>query len=57
MKNLILASAVALASFVGISTQSEAAMIKHVDHHHCVVKTVRHHVHGHWVVKKERVCR
>ncbi|MEF0938989.1 hypothetical protein [Rhizobium sp. BR 362] len=60
MKNLILASAVALASFVGISTQSEAATIVHVDnhhHHHCVVEAVRHHVHGHWVVRKERVCR
>jgi hypothetical protein len=52
MKNLIIASAVALASFAGISTPSQAAPM----HHHCYMKTVKHHVHGHWVMKKERVC-
>jgi hypothetical protein len=54
MKNLILASAVALASFVAVSTPSEAAMMMHK---HCVVKTVKHRVHGHWVMRKEKVCR
>jgi hypothetical protein len=24
---------------------------------HCYVKTARFHEHGHWVVKKTRVCR
>jgi hypothetical protein len=52
MKNLIIASAVALASFAAISTPSQAAMM----HHHCVVKTVKHRVHGHWVISKEKVC-
>lgn len=53
MKNILIASAVALASFVATSGVSEAAPM----HHHCVVKSVKHHVHGHWVVRKERVCR
>ena len=53
MKNIVIASAFALASLVAMSTTSEAAMM----HHHCMVKTVKHKVHGHWVVRKERVCR
>ncbi|MDE1993698.1 MAG: hypothetical protein KGI75_14430 [Rhizobiaceae bacterium] len=52
MKNLIIASALAVASLVAVGTPSQAAPM----HHHCVVKTVKHHVHGHWVVRKERVC-
>lgn len=56
MKNLILASAVALASFVAVSTPSQAAQF-HRHHHDCFVKTVKHKVHGHWVIRKERVCR
>ena len=55
MKNLILASAVALASIVAVSTPSQAAPMHH--HRHCFVKTVKHKVHGHWVIRKERVCR
>ncbi|MFS8048024.1 hypothetical protein [Rhizobium sp. BR 314] len=61
MKNLFLASAIALASIVAVSTPSQAAPFhRHHHHHHrndCVVKTVKHKVHGHWVVRKERVCR
>lgn len=57
MKNLILASAVALASFVAFSVPSEAAPMHHPHHRHCVIKTVKHKVHGHWVIRKERVCR
>jgi hypothetical protein len=53
MKNIVIASAIALASLVGTSVTSEAAPM----HHHCWVKTVKHHVHGHWVVRKERVCK
>ncbi|MBB6489156.1 hypothetical protein [Rhizobium lusitanum] len=59
MKNLFLASAIALASIVAVSTPSQASPF-HRHHHHrnnCVVKTVKHKVHGHWVVRKERVCR
>ncbi len=57
MKNLFLASAVALASIVAISTPSQAAPYHRHHHRDCVVKTVKHKVHGHWVVRKERVCR
>jgi len=58
MKNLILASAVALASVFAVSAPSEAApMHRHHHHHHCYMKKVKHRVHGHWVVRKVRVCR
>lgn len=55
MKNLVLASAIALASVVAVSAPSQAAPFHR--HHDCVVKTVKHKVHGHWVIRKERVCR
>jgi hypothetical protein len=54
MKNILIASVVAFASFAGVSTPSQAAMIHH---RHCFVKVVKHRVHGHVVVRKERVCR
>jgi len=57
MKNLILASALALASVVAVSAPSEAAPMHHRHHHHCYMKKVKHSVHGHWVIRKERVCR
>ncbi|WP_112795631.1 hypothetical protein [Rhizobium sp. SYY.PMSO] len=62
MKNLFLASAVALASFFAVSAPSEAAPMHHRHYHHhyhhnCHMKTVKHRVHGHWVVRKVRVCR
>ncbi|NKJ05451.1 MULTISPECIES: hypothetical protein [Rhizobium] len=57
MKNLILASALALASVVAVSAPSEAAPMHHRHHHHCYMKKVKHRVHGHWVIRKERVCR
>lgn len=56
MKNLFLASAIALVSVVAVSAPSQAAPY-HRHHHNCVVKNVKHKVHGHWVVRKERVCR
>ncbi|MFT3998850.1 MAG: hypothetical protein QM684_01365 [Rhizobium sp.] len=56
MKSLLLASAIALASVVAVSAPSQAAPF-HRHHHDCVVKPVKHKVHGHWVVRKERVCR
>lgn len=55
MKNLVLASAVALASVLAVSAPSQAAPLHR--HHECFVKTVKHKVHGHWVIRKERVCR
>ncbi|MGV1794198.1 hypothetical protein GR212_08050 [Rhizobium lusitanum] len=63
MKNLFLASAVALASLLAVSAPSEAAPMHHRhhgNHHHhrnCHMKTVKHREHGHWVVRKVRVCR
>ncbi|KAA1176713.1 hypothetical protein FP026_26290 [Rhizobium tropici] len=63
MKNLFLASAVALASVFTFSVPSEAAPMhhrhyhRHHYHHHCYMKKVRHKVHGRWVVRRVRVCR
>ncbi|AYG66002.1 MULTISPECIES: hypothetical protein [unclassified Rhizobium] len=63
MKNLILASAVALASVFAFSAPSEAAPMHHRHHyghhyhHHCYMKKVKHRVHGRWVVRRVRVCR
>lgn len=57
MKNLILASALALASVVAVSATSEAAPMHHRHHQHCYMKKVKHRVHGHWVVRSVRVCR
>jgi hypothetical protein len=60
MKNLIIASAVALASVFAVSAPSEAAPMHHHRHHHhhrCHMKRVKHRVHGRWVVRKVRVCR
>ncbi|MGG6893640.1 MULTISPECIES: hypothetical protein [Rhizobium] len=59
MKNLLLASALALASVFAVSVPSEAAPMyhRHHHHHHCQMKKVKHKVHGHWVVRNVRVCR
>ncbi|NTJ64214.1 hypothetical protein G6M50_34620 [Agrobacterium rhizogenes] len=60
MKNLILASAVAVASVFAVSVPSEAAPMHHRHyhhHHHCYMKKVKHRVHGRWVVRRVRVCR
>ncbi len=63
MKNVVLASAVVLASVAGFSAPSQAATLKHivhevVPHHHvCRIETVKHRVHGRLVIRKERVCR
>ncbi|WP_186450783.1 hypothetical protein [Rhizobium tropici] len=57
MKNLLLASAIALASVVAVSAPSQAAPFHRHHHRDCFVKTVKHKVHGHWVIRKERVCR
>ncbi len=56
MKSLLLSSVIALASVVAVSVPSQAAPF-HRHHHDCFVKTVKHKVHGHWVIRKERVCR
>jgi hypothetical protein len=61
MKNLILASAVAVASIFAVSSPSEAAPMHHRHYHrhhnHCYMKKVKHRVHGRWVVRRVRVCR
>ena len=59
MKNLLLASALALASVFAVSAPSEAAPMhhRHHHHHHCYMKKVKHKVHGRWVVRNVRVCR
>ncbi len=62
MKNLILASAVAVASVFALSVPSEAAPMHHRHyhqhhHHHCHVKKVKRKVHGRWVIRHVRVCR
>ncbi len=57
MKNVLLASAIALVSAVAVSAPSQAAPFHRHHHHHCIVKAVKHKVHGHWVVRKERICR
>ena len=58
MRNLILVSAVALATALsfGVSARAATVMVHHA--HHCVVKTVKHRDHhGRVVIPKTRVCR
>ena len=73
MKSLILASMLAAAAIVSTTAPSQAANVTvttterapahrwHKPMHHVAthwyVKTARFHEHGHWVVKKTRVCR
>lgn len=72
MKSLILASMLAAAAIVSTTAPSQAASMTVTttehgpDHHwhkpmhvmtHCYTKTARIHEHGHWVVRKTRVCR
>jgi len=72
MKSLILASMLAAAAIVSTTAPSQAASMtvttteRGPDHHwhkpmhvmtHCYTKTARINEHGHWVVRKTRVCR
>jgi hypothetical protein len=62
MKNLVLASAIAITSFASFSAPSQAATVKHIIQHMghrqtCVVKVVKQRVHGRMVVTKKRICR
>ena len=64
MKNVILASAIALASVFAVSAPSQAAPMHHHHYrhhhrhyHHCYMKKVKHRVHGRWVIRHVRVCR
>jgi hypothetical protein len=61
MNNLKITAVIAFASMALIGGQSQAANMhkpRHETHHQkCVVKPVKHMVHGHVVIKKERVCR
>ena len=72
MKNIMLASAIALSSLLAVSAPSLAAnttvIVQRVDHHRpvarsayrhrdCFVKTEQHRFHGKIVVRKTRVCR
>jgi len=73
MKSLILASMLAAAAIVSTTAPSQAASVTvtttergpvrhwHKPMHrvmtHCYTKTARIHEHGHWVVRKTRVCR
>ena len=65
MRNIILASALALAATLSTGVAARAddmSMHKmhnmHMMHHqHCMMKTVKHSDgHGHWMMKKMRVC-
>jgi hypothetical protein len=59
MRNIILASALALAATLstGVAARAEDTPMMHKMHHqHCMMKTVKHRDHGHWVMKKMRVC-
>jgi hypothetical protein len=61
VKNVLIATTIAISSFVGFGGSANAAsmheMHRSPKHEHCVVRVVKHRVHGHMVVNKERVCR
>ncbi|MGH6860176.1 MAG: hypothetical protein ACRECY_07970 [Phyllobacterium sp.] len=72
MKNILLATAIALSSVVAFSGASQAAStvttIRKVEHHRpmmhnrhrhqdCYVKKTKHRSHGRVVVEKTRICR
>lgn len=61
MRNFVLASAVALAATLstGVAARADNMHNMHKPHHQqCMMKTVKHRDgHGHWVMKKMRVCR
>lgn len=66
MRNIILASALAVAATLsaGVAARADDMSMHHsmrnmhsMHHNHCMMKTEKHRVHGHWVVKKMRVCR
>lgn len=63
MRNIILASALALAATLstGVAARADDMSMHnmHKPHHqHCMMKTMKHRDgHGHWVMKKMRVCR
>jgi hypothetical protein len=60
MRNFILASAVALAATLstGVAARADDMSMHNMHHKHCMMKTVKHRDgHGHWVMKKMRVCR
>ena len=63
MKNLILASAIALTSIIGFSLPSQAETFRHAVRHilphrqTCVVKVIKERIHGRMVVTKKRICR
>ena len=69
MKNIIIAAALAVSSFVAFAPASYADTVVVTTHdrpmhrhwkprpHRCVVKTVKTWHHGHAVIKKTRVCR
>jgi hypothetical protein len=60
MRNFILASAVALAATLttGVAARADQMSMHKPHHQHCMMKTVKHRDgHGHWVMKKMRVCR
>jgi hypothetical protein len=63
MKNLVIASAIALTSLVTFSMPSEARTVivkqeRHMmpRHRDCVVRKVTQRVHGRVVIRKTRVC-
>jgi len=65
MKNLVLASTVAVASALSFGVPAQAAtVVYHTPHYghryvgpHCYVKRVRHYSHGRVWYKNVRVCR
>lgn len=58
MRNIILASAFALAATLSTGVAANAQGMHHPHHKVCTWKKVKHRDgHGHWVVKKVRVCR
>jgi hypothetical protein len=63
MRNLLLASAVAVSAVLsfGVSARADEMdgqmMHHHHMHDHCKMESVKHHDHhGHWVWTKEKVC-